>query len=625
MYELNTELKQFQKKTVKWMLDHESKYDGGLLLNEAGLGKSICVVSTIINSPVKTLIICPAGLIDNWINEIKIHSNIQMEQIVKYYGTGRHDTKDDTKKETKEETKEDTKEDKAENTKKDKIIYVTSYSIISREFMGKDFIKKSIFNKIKFGRIVLDEAHYIRNTYSEVNKSVTFLGGLYGINIKKWVVTATPIFNSQNDMFSYFRFLGLEGVDTKSDWNRMISKSLDGFETLNNWIDKYGISMKKAMVLKELTDKTENVMELNFTSLESEFYNALKDYSQIRMKTIIKRINNLNRKVFDDVNGSMRKILHNNVMVYILRLKQACNSPWLIFERMNRLKDINSIEDAIVKLQYYNSSLNMEEECPICYDTTANYIANPCGHKCCEQCWNKMFNVGIVNCPKCREYVEEIKCIKAIEDKAIEDNAIEDKAIEDNAIKDEIDIKNTAKISKIVDITLDVIKKNEKIIIVSQWVSMLNIIRRVFDKHPTLSKMKYISLQGDMPLKNRTVAIKEFESNENVQICFVSLMSSAEGINLVSANHLILVDSWWNNSKMSQVMDRIHRIGQKKAVHIYKFQIKSSIEEQIAQLVKKKEKITNLVLHKWMIKDKSSYDASWMTNIIKLIDKPSEN
>jgi SNF2 family DNA or RNA helicase len=102
-------------------------------------------------------------------------------------------------------------------------------------------------------------------------------------------------------------------------------------------------------------------------------------------------------------------------------------------------------------------------------------------------------------------------------------------------------------------------------------------------------------------------------------------MSSAEGINLVSANHLILVDSWWNNSKMSQVMDRIHRIGQKKAVHIYKFQIKSSIEEQIAQLVKKKEKITNLVLHKWMIKDKTSYDASWMTNIIKLIDKPSEN
>jgi len=584
MYELKTALKEFQVKTVEWMLKQEIKYDGGLLMNEAGLGKSISVLSTIVRSPMKTLIVCPAGLVDNWINEIKIHSNITTDKIVKYYGNERH--KIDIK---------------------DEMICVTSYSIISREFIGNEFIKKSIFNKMKFGRIVLDEAHYIRNVYSDINKSITFLGGLYDLNIKKWVVTATPIFNSYNDMFAYFRFLGLEGIDSKSEWNKRISKSLDGFETLNNWIDKYGISMKKAKVLKELTDKNENIMELEFTSLESDFYNALREYSQIRMKSIMKRINNLNKEAFNDV--SMKKILHNNVMVYILRLKQACNSPWLIFKYMNRLKGVVSVEDAISKLNYYNSSLNMEEECPICYDTTANYIAKPCGHKCCEQCWNKMFNAGIVNCPKCREYVEEIKCIDA-----------------DSVTENEItvnDIEKTAKIQKIVDITLNVVKKNEKIIIVSQWVSMLDIIRNIFETHPELSGLKHISLQGNISLKNRTMAIKKFESDENVKVCFISLMSSAEGINLVSANHLILVDSWWNNSKMSQVMDRIHRIGQMKSVYIYKFQIKSSIEEKIVELVKKKEKITSLVLNKWNIKDKSSYDMTWMKNIIKLIDKPN--
>ena len=68
---LKTELKDFQVKTVKWMAAHEYNNDGGLLMNSAGLGKSICILSTIIDNPLKTLIICPAGLIDNWLNEIK--------------------------------------------------------------------------------------------------------------------------------------------------------------------------------------------------------------------------------------------------------------------------------------------------------------------------------------------------------------------------------------------------------------------------------------------------------------------------------------------------------------------------------------------------------------------------
>ena len=71
MLKIKTTLKSFQVDTVKWMCEHEDKYDGGLLLNDAGTGKSISVLATIVKSPVKTLIVCPAGLVDNWINEIK--------------------------------------------------------------------------------------------------------------------------------------------------------------------------------------------------------------------------------------------------------------------------------------------------------------------------------------------------------------------------------------------------------------------------------------------------------------------------------------------------------------------------------------------------------------------------
>ena len=94
-------------------------------------------------------------------------------------------------------------------------------------------------------------------------------------------------------------------------------------------------------------------------------------------------------------------------------------------------------------------------------------------------------------------------------------------------------------------------------------------------------------------------------------------MASAEGINLTAANHLVLVDSWWNESKMIQVSDRIHRILQTKQVYIYKLQMINSIEEKIEELVNKKSKMSKIVLSKW--NDKTNEDDSWMKNMIKLL------
>ena len=583
---ITTELKPFQQKTVSWLKQQEQDYDGGLLLNEAGLGKSICLLANVINNPLKTLIICPAGLIDNWVNEIKKHTDISRLCVMKYYGSKRKEIK----------------------IKKEQVIFITSYSIVAREFNGTSFENGSLFNKVRFQRIILDEAHYIRNSNSNVHKGIIYLGESYSVNIKKWVVTATPIFNEPNDMFAYFKFLSLEAIDSRREWTERVTKSLDGFHTLNNWIEKYGLSMKKCDVLDELKSKNEMKCHLKFTDVEKEFYDALKEYSYARMKTLVKRIERLNRKVFEDVDGSMRKILHSNVMVFILRLKQACNSPWLILQCMKRLHGASNMTEAVERLKFYNESKNIEEECPICYDTIADYIAEPCGHKCCQGCWNRMFNAGIVNCPKCREYVEDISPVN------------ENKCVKE--VKLNIDDISSSKINEIIKLTNDVIKKDEKIVVVSQWVSMLDLIRKVFEQK--MKGVKFVSLQGDMPIKNRTQVIHQFENDTNIKVCFVSLMSSAEGINLVSSNNLILVDTWWNNAKMSQVMDRIHRIGQKRDVNIYKLQIEDSIEEQIEQLVNKKHKMANLILSKWCIQDKKNYDDSWIKDIIKLIEKPSE-
>ena len=582
---LTTVLKDFQVKTLDWMVEHEEKYDGGMLLSDAGVGKSINIISMVIKNPVPTLIVCPAGIIDNWCNEVKKHTNISNLKVLKYYGPDRQ---------------------KYSQIIGKQLIYITSYSILTREFNNGKFDKNCLMNKIKFGRIVLDEAHYIRNVKSNVHKTIVYLGDKF--NVKKWIVTATPIFNGVKDAYGYFKFLQLEGIDTRSDWRKAISKNLQSMELLNKWFDKYGIALKKTNVLKfELKEKNELKIGLKFNDVENNFYNALKDYSLVRMKLLVKRM----KKITKETDKDMKKLLHSHVMTYILRLKQACNSPWLILQHMNRLKSTKSIKKATEILSYFNVSKNLIEECSICYDTTANYIADPCGHKCCKGCWDKMQNMNIINCPTCRAYVDDILPIS-------EETEVETEV--ETAINIQ-ELKESTKIKYLIELVKKVIAKKEKIIIVSQWVSMLNLIRDVFKYE--LKNVKHISLQGNVNMKDRTELIKNFQENSDIEVCFISLMSSAEGINITAANHLVLIDQWYNEAKMIQISDRIHRIGQNKVANIYHLQIENTIEQQIEKLVKKKSKITKLILNKWTI-DTKNYDSSWLTDVIKLIDRPPQ-
>lgn len=542
---VTTELKEFQKETIHKMIKNESLYDGGLLLNEAGLGKSICVLGLISSDCLKTLIICPAGLVDNWVNEIKKHTDIGEDKIVRFYGSKRKKL-----------------------NKNNKMIWITSYTSLSSDM--------SILLKENFKRIVLDEAHYIRNYRTKISKQVFELVES-NIGSKRWVVTATPIYNGSNDAYSYFKFLN--HVNNRADWRMQLGTRIQSVKKLNDLMKKYGICYKKADVLNdELIPKNEIDIILEFSDEEREFYEALKEYSCVRLKRLISRVKNINNDV------TMRRIFQMSVLTHILRLKQACNSPRLIFGKISRLKGISDITEASKQLKYYNESKSIEEECPICLDANANYIADPCGHKYCKLCWGRLQKHNIYKCPCCREFIDNVKLINSI-----------DENDENKEIKQDIDILDSVKISKICELVRSIIKKGDKVVIVSQWVQMLNLIK----ENTLFDKIKYITLQGNRSIEERTSSINIFEKDDDVKVCFLSMTSSAEGINLVAANHLILVDSWWNQSQMVQVMNRVHRIGQIKNVNIYKLQMKDSIEDKIKKLVNKKYNITKNILEKY--------------------------
>lgn len=576
-----TELKGFQKESSEWMLYKEdSNCNGGLLLNDTGTGKSIVCLSTMVHSKIKglTLVVCPAGLVNNWIEEIKKHTNISESQIVKYYGKNRKDI----------------------SFEKETVVVLTSYSILAK-------LEEKIFNQ-NFERIILDEAHYIRNTNTRVYKSVIKLGDKC-INAKKWIVTATPIFNDCSDCFAYFKFLELEGIETKSDWNKLVKKNVHGLRKLNELLEKYSYNLKKENVLKELKNKVMISQKLDFTNDERLFYDALKDYSLRRMNLLVNKIKNIKSQNINDFTLKiMKRLFTSNILVFILRLKQACNSPMLIINKMEITKSATDIKTATECLKYYNVSVNLKEECPICYNCIADYIAKPCGHKCCKECWNKLMNHNITKCPTCRITLENVESVIVVKENI------------GTLSKKENDVNiESSKINKLIELTKKILSNNEKVVIVSQYTKMLDLIKNNFTKDKVLKKVKNVSLRGDVTIQNKNDNIKQFTNDTHTKICFLSLMSSAEGINLVSANHLIMVDIWWNEAKMSQIAGRIDRIGQKRQPNIYKLIINDSIEQNIIKLVHKKKKITELVNNIWST-NTDNYDSNWIIDMVKLVN-----
>ena len=125
-----------------------------------------------------------------------------------------------------------------------------------------------------------------------------------------------------------------------------------------------------------------------------------------------------------------------------------------------------------------------------------------------------------------------------------------------------------------------------------------------------------ITLDGSVSITKRHQYVSKFQNSSECKICYISLMASAEGINLTAANNVILVDSWYNNSKMIQVSERVNRIGQTKPVNFYKLKIKKSIEDKMNKLIKGKSSLSKIIINKWTDKNEQELSTIQIETLI---------
>jgi len=136
----------------------------------------------------------------------------------------------------------------------------------------------------------------------------------------------------------------------------------------------------------------------------------------------------------------------------------------------------------------------------------------------------------------------------------------------------------------------EILSENHKVLVFSQFVQMLHIIRDYLEEQA----VEFTYLDGST--KNREVVVDKFQNDEDIRIFLISLKAGGVGINLTAADYVIHYDPWWNPAVEMQATDRAHRIGQDKKVFAYKLISKDSVEEKILKLQEqKKSLVKNLI------------------------------
>ena len=130
---------------------------------------------------------------------------------------------------------------------------------------------------------------------------------------------------------------------------------------------------------------------------------------------------------------------------------------------------------------------------------------------------------------------------------------------------------------------------NHKALIFSQFLGMLGLIRGKLDE----MGIKYQYFDGGTNVKDREIAIRNFQNDDECRVFLISLKAGGVGLNLTAADYVYIVDPWWNPAIEQQAIDRTHRIGQTKNIFAYRMICKDTVEDKILTLQERKKALAN--------------------------------
>ncbi|EZF10097.1 SWI/SNF family DNA-dependent ATPase [Trichophyton rubrum D6] len=425
-------LMEHQKLGLAWMRSmEEGSNKGGILADDMGLGKTIQALALMVSRPStdparKTnLIIAPVALIQQWKREInrmlKPGSQNQLSifilhgerRSIKFQDLRRYDVVLTTFGTLASELK---RKEQWMKFKKDNPTAYQNLSITPLDDMP-------LLGEIsKWYRIIIDEAQCIKNRGTKSAQACYELQSIY-----RWCMSGTPMMNNVQELYSLICFLRIGPYNKLERFNSTFTRPLkNDTNAVQSTAMKKLQALLKAILLRrtksskidgkpilQLPPRVTEKVHTIFSSDEQEFYKALETQSQLQFNRYLQA-------------GTVGRN-YSNVLVLLLRLRQACCHPHLINDFAVNLVTNSGEIDLIANAKKLDNTvverLKAQEalECPVCIDVAENaVIFFPCGHSTCAECFARISdpaqglmqgNDGTieVKCPSCRAKIDPKK------------------------------------------------------------------------------------------------------------------------------------------------------------------------------------------------------------------------
>ncbi|KAG1813188.1 SNF2 family N-terminal domain-containing protein [Suillus subaureus] len=556
--------------------------------------------------PSATLVVAPTSLLSQWHEELQRSSAPGTLKVTVWHGQNRLEL---------DGIEDDSMDDASI------IVIITSYGVLASEHskLLKAGGQSSIF-QVEWLRVILDEAHHCKSRTSKTARAVYALRAR-----RRWAVTGTPIVNKLDDLHSLLQFLGYTPWSSYSFFRSFITvpflaRDPKAIEIVQVILESVLLRREKNMRdnsgkrIVELPAKEVTVDTLHFTPAEQRIYDS---------------IYNAAKRNFDQLNakGLVGKN-YTHILAMIMRLRRAVLHPDLVTdtgdgtetEPSGHSKDgaidvdtlMNDISEhglssgskaAYAESVLANLDMSNDAECPICLDVMQTpSIIPPCMHQCCKECIMSYLATctdkgEMPRCPTCSHGpVKEQDLIEVLrpsgQDSPHQESTGDEK---EGTSTSEVflrrnDFKSSTKLDALVQ-NLRRLRDQDpyfRAVVFSQFTSFLSLISVALDRE----RLSWYRFDGSMDLKKRNAAISEFKQNERKpKVLIVSLKAGGVGLNLTSANHVFMMDCWWNAATENQAIDRVHRIGQEKTVYVKHFIVDHTIEGRILQIQKRKTAI----------------------------------
>lgn len=175
-------------------------------------------------------------------------------------------------------------------------------------------------------------------------------------------------------------------------------------------------------------------------------------------------------------------------------------------------------------------------------------------------------------------------------------------------------IHQSAKLDLLLEMLDEMLDEGRRVLVFSQFTKMLAVI----EKQLKAKKIGYTKLTGQT--RKRDEAIEQFK-NGSVDVFLISLKAGGVGLNLTEADTVIIYDPWWNPAVESQAADRVYRIGQDKAVFVYKLITENTVEEKILALQERKRALADGVYRQGKSGDKFELTTEDLNELFQPVSK----